>query len=129
MEHKVIIQGRFPGMNEYTSACRGYGGRFKGNNMKSDCQDVAAYHILAQLRGVQIRQPVRLHYTFYEANKKRDHDNVAGFAHKVIQDALVAAGKLTDDGWDEIVGYSDDFILDRKNPRIELIIEEVEEDG
>ena len=43
----------------------------------------------------------------------------------MIQDALVECGVLQNDGWKNIVGFSDDFFVDPKNPRIEVDIEEI----
>ena len=69
---------------------------------------------------------MRLHYHFYEPNKRRDLDNISAFAHKVIQDALVKCKVLNNDGWKEITGYTDSFSCDKENPRIEVVLEEVE---
>ena len=60
-------------------------------------------------------------------NRKRDLDNISAFAHKVIQDGLVQCGLLANDGWKNIVGYSDDFYVDKDNPRIEVTIREVDD--
>ena len=57
-------------------------------------------------------------FTFYEQDRRRDRDNVSSFARKVIQDALVKTGTLTDDGWDHVTGYLDRFEVDKDNPRI-----------
>ena len=43
----------------------------------------------------------------------------------MIQDALVQTGVLLDDGWDNVDKYTDVFILDKKNPRIEVVIKEI----
>lgn len=94
--------------------------------MKKDAQKVVLLEVLKQLKGIRITRPVELAYTWYELNRRRDHDNVSGFGHKVIQDALVEAKVLKDDGWDEIIGYSDSFKTDPNNPRIEVEIREVE---
>lgn len=53
-------------------------------------------------------------------------DNISSFGRKVIQDALVKAGVLRNDGWKEIRGFSDRFAVDAENPRIEVEIEETE---
>jgi len=125
MEYKFTILGRLNGMNEYTSAQRT--NKYAGSKMKGEDQMVAEYAILTTLRGVHIAKPVNIHYAFYEPNKKRDKDNIAGFAHKVIQDALVQTKVLKDDGWGEIVGFTDTFYEDKKRPRIEVTLEEVEQ--
>ena len=51
-------------------------------------------------------------------------DNIA-FAKKFIQDALVKSRVLKNDGWNDIDGFSDDFRVDKKRPRVEVRIEEI----
>lgn len=120
---KFTVPVKMPGMNEYTAACRK--NKYAGADMKKESQRFVEWAIRSQ-RVRRCKSPVRLHFLFFEQNKRRDHDNVSGFAHKVIQDALVTQGILPDDGWDEIVGYTDDFSVDKAKPRIEITIEEVE---
>lgn len=125
MKARLLIHGRLPGLNEYIAAERA--NRYKGANMKRDAQAVVMLAIRTQLRGVRFTKPVRIAYTWVEPNRRRDLDNVAGFGHKVIQDALVMCRVLADDGWDEIAGFSDTFALDQTVPRIIVdISEEVE---
>lgn len=68
-------------------------------------------------------------YNWYEKDRRRDKDNVSGFGRKVIQDALVKAKILKNDGWKDIDGFSDKFYVDTKNPRVVVEILEVNEDG
>lgn len=65
-----------------------------------------------------------MRYKWFEKNRRRDLDNVSSFGRKVIQDALVQAHTLKNDGWNEITGFSDEFFVDAHNPRIEVEIEE-----
>lgn len=125
-EYKVIIEGRFPSMNEFIFANRmGKGKWNKGNVMKQASQDEISWQIMQQHKKLHIDKPVRLLYTFYESNKKRDLDNISGYFHKVFQDALVHCGVIHNDSWHYIVGFSDEFLIDNKKPRIEVIIQEV----
>lgn len=80
-----------------------------------------------QLRSVQFDGPVIMRYTWIEPNRRRDKDNIA-FAKKFIQDALIRAGVLANDGWAQIKGFSDDFVVDRKRPRVEVEIEEAKDE-
>ncbi len=80
----------------------------------------AMWQIKAQLRGVKFTKPVFLLFTFYERDRRRDKDNVAGFAHKAIQDALVQCKTIQDDGWDYVTGHLDLFKVDKQHPRIEV---------
>lgn len=124
-EYRLTIPGRLPGLNEYTETTRA--NRYKGAKMKQTTQELVLWCIRSQLHDKKITKPVFLLFTFYEQDRRRDHDNVSSFARKVIQDALVAAGTLQDDGWDEITGYLDRFRVDAKKPRItvEFIEQEV----
>lgn len=111
------IHDRLPGMNEYTDQQRR--NKYSGNLMKRHAQKAIEWEIrAAKLK--PIKSPVEIIYTYYEPNRRRDKDNIAGFAHKVVQDALVACGILKDDGWDYIVGFEDRFEIDRKHPHIDI---------
>jgi Holliday junction resolvase RusA-like endonuclease len=130
MEHRLIISGTLPNLNDYLKAERltiRKGGQFttKGNELKQTNQDLVIWQIRKQLKGLHINNPIILKYDFYEPNKKRDLDNIAAFAHKIIQDALVKAGTINNDGWKEILGFMDQFYCDKDNPRIEVTIVEV----
>lgn len=119
--YKFIIEGRLPSLNEYCKAERT--GYHAANRMKHDCQRAVEGYI-RRFKLKPIKYPVTILYRFYEPNRRRDKDNIAGVAHKFIQDALVNAGILKDDGWDYVIGFSDEFYLDRKNPRIEVYLHE-----
>lgn len=123
MTYKFIINGRLPGMNEFIESQRR--NRYAGAKLKKDEQQYVSVFIKKYLPNVKIRCPVYITYTWYEMNKRRDHDNVSGFGHKVIQDALVECGVLVNDGWNEICGYQDNFAVDKQKPRIEVELKEV----
>lgn len=120
----LTIPGRLEGLNEYIAAMNA--DRHKGNKLKRSRTEEVAWHCRAQLKGWKPKPPVRLSYRYYEPNRKRDKDNVAGFAHKVVQDGLVLARVLKNDGWDDVDGFADDFAVDRRRPRIEITITEAE---
>lgn len=119
MTYTFTIDMRLPGLNEYILADRG--NRFVGAKLKKTAQRAVEYYIQAA-RVPRVRTPIRLAYTFFEPNKRRDKDNIAGFAHKVIQDALVQQHIIDDDGWREIAGWTDDFEVDKDRPRIEVTL-------
>ena len=122
MTHRFVIGGHLPSLNDYIRAERG--GWAAANSMKQTCQTeiiIAA----RQARIRHIKSPVYLCYVFYEKNKRRDLDNIAAVAHKFVQDALVESGILDGDGWDHVTGFSDEFYIDKKDPRIEVTIVEV----
>ncbi len=92
--------------------------------MKKKNEEIVLQEIYSQLGRLRITSPVRMHYTWYEPNTRRDLDNISSFGRKVIQDALVVSRVIPDDGWNVIKGYSDEFYVDKNNPRIEVLIEE-----
>jgi hypothetical protein len=80
--------------------------------------------IVAAIRAAKI-QPVaraRFVFTWVEPNMRRDKDNIVA-ARKFILDALVAAGILQDDGWPEVVGWTDHFQVDRLEPGVRVYME------
>lgn len=121
--YKVTIPGRFPSLNEFIEANRTH--KQKGNNMKQKSQHEISLCIMHQLHRVNIDKPIKIKYTFYEPNKKRDLDNISGYFHKVFQDALVGCRVIHNDSWHYIVGFSDEFFVDNKAPRIEVELKEV----
>ena len=122
--HTLTIPGRLPGLNEYTNTCRT--NPQKGNRMKQEAQTAIMWQIMAQMRRHRFDGPVFLLYRYFEKDRRRDKDNVSGFAHKVIQDALVQSGTIHDDGWDYVTGHMDLYEVDRDNPRI--VVEFIEQE-
>lgn len=122
MDKTLIIQGRLPGLNELIAMERTH--RQAGAALKKQAEQLIRFHIRDQLKGYHPKTPVTLYYYFYEPNKRRDLDNIAGFAHKVIQDSLVKEGVLANDGWEDIKGFYDQFHVDNKFPRVEVEIVE-----
>lgn len=120
MKAKLVILGRLPGLNEYIAAERS--NRHAAAQMKREAQQGVEWAVRAQLRGVHFTQPVWMHYRWFEPDRRRDKDNVSAFGRKVIQDALVSAKVLKNDNWACIDGFSDEFCVDRKRPRIEVEI-------
>lgn len=120
MKAKLTIPGRLPGLNEYIAAERA--NRHAAAQMKREAQQGVEWAVRAQLRGVRFTRPVWMHYRWFELDRRRDKDNVSAFGRKVIQDALVSAKVLKNDNWACIDGFSDEFCVDRKRPRIEVEI-------
>lgn len=121
MKQKIIIRGSLPGLNEYINAERT--NRYKGAEMKRRAESIVL-HAAGSLGKWRAEGPVYMVYHWYCTDRRRDKDNISSFGRKVIQDALVRAKILQNDGWKEIVGFEDRFYIDRKNPRIVVEIEE-----
>ena len=123
MRHTLIISGRLDNLNDYIAACRA--NPHQGASLEARNENKVLAEIYSQLGRLRIRKPVKMRYRWFEKNRRRDLDNVSSFGRKVIQDALVQAHTLQNDGWKEITGFSDEFYVDAHNPRIEVEIEDV----
>ena len=121
-DYKVTIPFILPGLNEYTQYNRW--NKYLGAKLKKELEDNLQLVIKNQLIGVKINPPVYMEYLWVEKDMRRDADNIA-FAKKFIQDALVKAGVLENDSRKYIKRFSDDFVEDNKNPRIEIKIFEI----
>lgn len=127
MQHlTIVIPGQMPGLNEYVSAERT--NRYKAASLKRQTELRIQCAVKAQAKGVRFAKPVVMRYRWYEKNRKRDKDNVS-FAKKFVQDALVHSGVLENDGWKNIESFTDEFFVDAQNPRVEVEIEEVDENA
>ena len=125
--HLFKIEGQLPNLNDYINADRvmvkNAGHCFsKGNAFKQTAQKSVQEAIKRDLGNLAIKSPIKIKYCFFEPNKRRDKDNVAAFAMKVIQDALVKEGVIKNDGWREIESFECYFYVDKDNPRIEVTL-------
>jgi len=125
-EYKFTIPGALPGLNEYINAERN--NKHKAAKMKKQAEHTIILFIKQQLRGLKIQRPVLINYLWVEKNARRDKDNIA-FAKKFIQDSLVKAGVIENDGWERVEGFTDEFSIDKKNPRVEVVIREIEREA
>lgn len=120
---KLIIPGRLPGLNEAFEAARA--NKHLEAKTRREYENLIVWSAKRCLNGWKPSGPVILHYTFFEPNKRRDKDNIAGYAMKLIQDSLVKAGYLRGDGWQYIENFDFTWAVDRSRPRVQVEIEEV----
>ena len=52
--------------------------------------------------------------------------NLLAAIDKSFEDALQKTGILKNDGWEDVLNTTHEFYVDRKNPRIEITIREIE---
>lgn len=118
---RLEIPMKLPSLNEYVRAHTIKRGKWnKGNQMKQDIQNDMAYFINSL---PHFDKPIKIHFTWVEANKKRDLDNIC-FAKKFILDALQKCGKLENDNRKWVTGFTDSFEYG-KEYKVILEIEEV----
>lgn len=125
MNYKFTIRGTLPGLNELIEAERR--NRFIGAKLKKQYEAVVM-RAARSLGNVEFEEPVYMVYHWYEKDRRRDKDNICAFGRKVIQDALVKARFLRNDGWKNIAGVEDRFYVDKDKPRVVVEILEVTEE-
>lgn len=114
----LIIPGELTTMNKMTLQNRTHwavGAKNKKENT----------HYITSLCDIQKIKPVKnppdFDVVFYRKDKRTEKDNCLS-QMKDILDGLVMAGVLEDDRWDNYGGMSFDWVIDSKNPRIEVSI-------
>lgn len=132
MTYKVIIgsqNGKFPlkGLNELLNG-RLYNFRTKKyhNSVKSENDKVCRLAIQKYMRGVKIDKPIRCTYYIYAQDKRHDRNNLESATTKSFLDALQQCGCIKSDGFDYVLDSVFHSDVCQENPRIEVIIEEVE---
>lgn len=113
------IPGRLPGLNEIIDAAKSHFGEYA--SMKETYTNMVGW--LA--KKLPKYQRVNITITWYEPNEKRDPDNIMAGA-KFILDGLVKAGTIPNDTRRYIKSITHIPELDRKNPRVEVEIVDVE---
>ena len=121
MKIRCEIPLKLPSLNEYINECRK--NKYAGGKMKKEVENDISIFIQ---RLPQFEKPIKINFTWIEANKRRDIDNVA-FAKKFILDALVKCGKLKDDNRKCVTAFTDSFSYGREW-KVILEIEEVEDE-
>ena len=117
----LVINEKLTNLNDYTTACRT--NKYVGASMKKKNEKIISSYIEQQLKGVNFKNKVKLSFRWYEQNKRRDLDNIA-MAKKFILDALVSNNIIASDGWRGVVGFTDEFFIDKAGYRVEVDIEE-----
>lgn len=126
-EYKLTINGAFygnhcfPGFNDYRQ--RQTTSPYVGARLLRDAETICINNIRKQFLGVKFTSPVIVHFYFYEPDRRRDLDNILGFAEKAVLDSMQQAGVLPNDNQHYIRKLSAEIIND-KNPRIEVVFEE-----
>ena len=140
MRQTFEIPGRLPGTNEYQDAnrCNAH----KGAKLKREAEELV-YWAVKQARLKPMQVPVAVSITWIEGEcpgkktfRPRDKDNIESGV-KFVLDALRRptkrearggawrAGIIANDDYHSIAGIAHKHLLNRKNPRIIVEIEEV----
>lgn len=120
---------KFPlkGLNELLNG-RLYNFRTKKyhNPVKADNDRVCCVAIRRDLNGVKLKTPIRCTYYIYAQNKRHDRGNLYSATEKSFLDALQSCKVLSSDKWDCVLDSEFHTEISRDEPRIEVVIEEVD---
>lgn len=116
------IAATLPGLNEIIKVSKAHPMAY--SNMKKTW-GATVEGALRQYKLKPMRGPVSVHFFWVEPTKRRDPDNIRT-GSKFILDALVKAGILPTDGQKTVWKITDAFRCDKKNPRVDVILTQVE---
>ena len=132
MKYKVVIPNWCSGLNELlNSQEKKWDPRLKKlrvyNPEKAKNESLIRKCLNKQGLGkVRIEKPIGIHYMIYAKDKKHDRQNLGSCLEKCFADALQTMKIIPNDSWDWIVKNTFDYDIDRKNPRAEVTITELE---
>ena len=132
MQYRVVISKSnkvFPirGLNELLAG-RMYNFRTKKyhNTVKASNDKVCLCAIRKYMPKVKIDKPIRCTFYIYAQDKRHDRGNLSSATEKSFLDALQQAKIITNDGFDNVMDSRFFTEVDRSNPRIEVVIEEID---
>lgn len=117
--YKLIIPGELPDLNRIIAASKQHYGQY--SKLKKENTEFVAWIA----KKLPVLSKINLKITWYCKDKRKDKDNIS-VGIKFILDGLVKAKVIKNDGWNEIGDFEYRFCVDKKNPRIEVEITEVE---
>lgn len=128
--YHLTVKGFTKGLNLVLSGVH-YDYRTKRvyNSVKAENDKICVWAIRTSrvLRNTKITKPIVIHYKFFWANMRMDRMNIASAFDKSFEDALQKCGVLQNDGWNNVINTTSDFAIDKKNPRVEVLIEEIKD--
>lgn len=123
---RFTVPGRFPGLNDYVRACRCLSARAR---MKRDC-DARVAAACVEAGCPRFDPPVSVTLDCYEADMRRDADNVHGMAAKFVLDGMRGAGVIGNDSRSWVPQPPGGGVFVGGEPRVEVTVEgEVIPDG
>ena len=130
MIYEVEMEGQFWSRNKtfpsWNDVLSQYGRNPRaGNRVKQEMQMMCVNAIRRQLN-VVIDKPIKLTYTFYEPDRKRDLGNIL-FVDKIFEDAMQVCGVIANDNQNFVKGIvANEVRIDTERPRVVVEIEELE---
>jgi len=115
-EFFIVIPHELPALNEILGATNS--NRYVGAALKKKSMQLVALY----LPNKTLPTPLTADFLFYSKNARKDPDNIASGATKIIFDAMQQKGILVNDGQKQIRQLHYRFAVDKNNPRIEITL-------
>lgn len=100
MSHAFFVPGKLPGMNDFEG-----GRRWGYRAAKKKWEEIIGNSIREY--SIPKMDKVFIEFQWFEENRRRNPDNFSSMGRKFIIDSLVKCGIIKNDGWGEILGWSD----------------------
>lgn len=121
MRQRLWVPGPIPSLNELIAAAKGGGGTGRAySRLKAEWKEKV--WALAKSERLQPMVQAWITWNWYETSRRRDPDNFVGAGKKLILDGLVMAKVLPDDGWDELLGFTDHWRWRPAGPGVQVIL-------
>lgn len=108
---RFFVCGKIPDLNTLIDAAKRRRGGWSAYAMLKDEWTKIVWLEIKRAK-LKPMKSAAIHYRWQEPNKRRDPDGISGGGHKLINDGLVKAGILKNDGWQEITSMSDEFVVE-----------------
>lgn len=106
MTQGFLVPGKLPGMNDFEG-----GRRWGYRTAKKKWEEIIGQSIIdARLTKMD---KVFIEFQWFEMNRRRNPDNFSSMGRKFIIDSLVKSGVIKNDGWGEILGWSDKWKVEK----------------
>ncbi len=122
MKFKIVIPGELPTLNEIIDQSKAHFAVYA--NTKQTFDNLVGFSCAGVPRG-RITKRADFAFVWYRSDRRTDPDNITA-GQKFVFDGLVSAGVLRGDGWRYVRSIKHDFKVDKQNPRVEIVITEVE---
>lgn len=118
MTQTFVIRAILPTMNEIIADCKSHYARY--SKPKKEYDAIVAAYAKQQLKPV--KKQVDIYVIWYCRDKRKDKDGISA-GIKFILDGLVKAKIIPDDNWKWIGDIHHTFAVDKKQPRIEVVLD------
>ena len=119
----LTIPFELPTMNQIISAAHTRRGKVSPYNILKNKKQIDMRPFIVSVKRIEF--PVKIHFWWYRINKRTNPDNIDAGGRKFVLDALQDFGKLDNDNWHWLRGFSSDFDVDKDNPRVEVYLHTV----